>query len=135
MRTSSLDRAAPSASSRRKLAPLCSDGGDFAWQLGTRESPALRDVSAAAASTALAGLLEAQEENAKDVVGRHLAAARGFALLDRLESLRIDILEGQLSPHRLLALASAVRQQRTLTDDEHLDTVLAEIDTETLDNY
>ena len=59
---------------------------------------------------------------------RRVAARRGAALLDRLESLRIDILTGQLPPQRLLALASAVREQRTWTDEAALDGVLAEIE-------
>ncbi|MBK8211752.1 MAG: hypothetical protein IPK78_19160 [Rhodospirillales bacterium] len=93
------------------------------------DAPAAGDVAALPPSAALIGLLEAQEVDvAGSAVGRRLAARRGAALLDRLEELRINILEGKLTPQRLLGLASAVREQRQHADEGALNTVLDEIE-------
>lgn len=49
-------------------------------------------------------------------------------MLDRLDDLRIDILEGKFTPQRLQGLASALREQRQRTDEEALNAVLDEIE-------
>jgi hypothetical protein len=127
MRTSPLDRTAPTAGARRKTTLRSSDGADFARHLG--DAPEAGDVAALTPSAALFGLLQAQEVDAEGcAVGRRIAARRGAALLDRLEDLRIDILDGRFTPQRLLGLASAVREQRERTDDDTLNTVLGEIE-------
>lgn len=73
-------------------------------------------------------LLDVQEQEGDGRAGRRGAALRGAALLDQLERLRIDILDGHLPSDRLFALATAVREHRSRTNEEVLDSILAEIE-------
>ena len=54
---------------------------------------------------------------------------RAGHLLDELDSLKIALLGGELTPGQLDALARAVREQRSATDDPKLEAVLDEIET------
>jgi hypothetical protein len=60
---------------------------------------------------------------------RRRAVRRGGVILSALESLKLDLLEGRLTPGTMQALARAVREQRSLTDDPGLEAVLDEIET------
>jgi hypothetical protein len=60
---------------------------------------------------------------------RRRAVRRAGNLLDALEDLKLDLLDGGLSPAALAKLTGAVREQRALTDDPRLETVLDEIET------
>ena len=54
---------------------------------------------------------------------------RAGHLLDELDKLKIALLGGELTPGQLDALARAVREQRSATDDPKLEAVLDEIET------
>ena len=60
---------------------------------------------------------------------RRRAMGRAGAILAALEGLKLDLLEGQLTPGAVHALTRAVREQRALTDDPRLEGVLDEIET------
>ena len=60
---------------------------------------------------------------------RRRAVGRANTILAALEGLKLDLLEGQLTPGAMQALTRAVREQRSLTDDPRLEGLLDEIET------
>ncbi len=60
---------------------------------------------------------------------RKRAVGRAGRLLDALDGLKLELLAGSLSPHSMEALTRAVREQRSLTDDPRLESLLDEIET------
>jgi hypothetical protein len=60
---------------------------------------------------------------------RRRAMGRAGKLLDALDGLKLDLLDGTLSPASMEALTRAVREQRSLTDDPRLEGLLDEIET------
>ncbi|HEY3796836.1 MAG TPA: flagellar assembly protein FliX [Caulobacteraceae bacterium] len=60
---------------------------------------------------------------------RRRALGRAGAILNALEGLKLDLLEGRLSPGAIQSLTNAVRDQRADTDDPRLESVLDEIET------
>jgi hypothetical protein len=110
-----------------------------------RLAPAAGGFEPAATSTAAEphGLMGASGVNAvsslgalialQDVGGplerRRRALGRGGAILAALEALKLDLLEGRITPGAMRALTRAVREQRALTDDPGLEGLLDEIET------
>jgi hypothetical protein len=91
------------------------------------------DVASAATTSGVAGigaidqLLGLQEID--DALGqRRNARQRGTEILDRLDELRLQILEGRISASRLIQLAQVVQRQRASVTDPKLVEVLDEID-------
>jgi hypothetical protein len=126
MRTSSIDRAARCEPLRRGAA-RSSERADFARHLRGDE-PSSPELSSVEAPAGLMALLDLQEQEGDGRAGRRGAALRGVALLDQLDRLRIGILDGHLPADRLFALANAVREHRSRTNEEALDLILAEIE-------
>ena len=60
---------------------------------------------------------------------RRRAMGRAGKILDALDDLKLDLLDGRLSPDALEALTRSVREQRSLTDDPQLEGLLDEIET------
>ena len=60
---------------------------------------------------------------------RRRATGRASRILDALDTLKLELLEGGLTPSVVEALMRAVRDQRALTDDPRLEDVLDEIET------
>lgn len=60
---------------------------------------------------------------------RRRAVGRASQILDALEDLKVDLLEGGLTPGALTALTRAVREQRAATEDPRLEGLLDEIET------
>jgi len=60
---------------------------------------------------------------------RRRAVGRASKILDALDDLKLDLLDGRLSPDALEALTRSVREQRSLTDDPQLEGLLDEIET------
>jgi hypothetical protein len=78
--------------------------------------------------TSLAALMALQEVGGP-LERRRRAVGRASKILDALEDLKLDLLDGGLSPGALEALTLSVREQRALTDDTRLEGVLDEIET------
>jgi hypothetical protein len=57
------------------------------------------------------------------------AVGRAGVILDALDTLKLDLLEGRLSPAAVEHLMNAVRDQRSMTDDPRLEGLLDEIET------
>ena len=100
----------------------------FAPTGGLAETTAAMAASGPAAVSSLEALIALQ-----DVGGpterRRRAMGRAGAILAALEGLKLDLLEGLLTPGAIQALTRAVREQRALTDDPRLEGVLDEIET------
>jgi len=60
---------------------------------------------------------------------RRRAVGRASKILEALEDLKLDLLDGRLSPDALETLTRSVREQRAMTDDPRLEGVLDEIET------
>jgi hypothetical protein len=88
-------------------------------------------VSAAGGVTGVSslGALLALQEVGGPLERRRRAVGRAGRILEALEDLKLDLLEGRLSPDALETLTRSVREQRALTDDPRLEGVLDEIET------
>ena len=88
-------------------------------------------VTAAGGVARVASLdaLMALQEVGGPLERRRRAVGRASKILEALEDLELDLLDGQLSPAALEGLTRSVREQRALTDDAHLEGLLDEIET------
>ena len=88
-------------------------------------------VSGAGAVSAINSLdaLIALQEVGGPLERRRRATGRAGRILDALEDLKLELLEGGLTPAVVEALVRAVRDQRALTDDPRLEDVLDQIET------
>jgi hypothetical protein len=73
--------------------------------------------------------LMAMQEVGGPLERRRRAVGRASQILDALDDLKLDLLEGRLSPDSLESLTRSVREQRAMTDDPGLESVLDEIET------
>jgi len=121
-------KAAPSTARKKKS----SEAGDseFAHELfGAAETSAPAAPVEAHAVGTVESILAVQEvPDAPEERSRGLARQYGDDLLDRLESLRRDILVGAISKEKLVSLAHALRAQRGQTDDPRLKKIIDEIE-------
>jgi len=112
-------------SARRVGAGKSATGDSFAKALDAGQPAA--GLTGAAGVTAPSAILALQEvPEATD--GLRRAKRRGEDILDRLDELRLALLEGSLSPERLEALARLVRQQRGQVVDPRLTEILDDIE-------
>jgi hypothetical protein len=72
--------------------------------------------------------LFALQEVADELSGRRRAAARGAALLDRLDELRLGLLAGQLPRAQLEALRQLAKEHGPTADDPQLAAILSDIE-------
>jgi len=72
--------------------------------------------------------LFALQEVADELSGRRRAAARGSALLDRLDELRLGLLSGTLPRAQLETLRQLAREHGPTADDPKLAAILSDIE-------
>jgi Class II flagellar assembly regulator len=99
--------------------------GDFATAVSTEAAP--QPATSAAPMNAVEGLFALQELS-DELTGRRRAAARGDALLERLEDLRVALLAGKLPRHQLTRLRELAREHGPAVDDPKLAAILGEIE-------
>jgi len=109
----------------RRDARAPNSGSDFATAL-TNEQPAA-PTSAPTAPPAVNGLFALQEV-ADSLTGRRRATARGIALLDKLDELRVALLTGRFPRSQLEALRQLAREHGPTVDDPALAAILQEIE-------
>ncbi|MDX9859377.1 MAG: flagellar assembly protein FliX [Rhodospirillales bacterium] len=121
-------KAAPSTARKRK--PSMTGESEFAHELlGSAETPApAAPVDTHAVGTVESILAVQEVPDAPEERSRGLARQYGDDLLDRLESLRRDILVGAVPKDKLANLARALRAQRGQTDDPRLKEIIDEIE-------
>ena len=73
--------------------------------------------------------LLALQANLDPMERKRRAVKRAGGLLDLLDSLKIAVLDGEVSTDTLSRLKSAVREHRETTDDPGLESILNEIET------
>ena len=88
-------------------------------------------VTAAAGVAHVSSLeaLMALQEVGGPLERRRRAVRRADSILEALEGLKLDLLEGTLSPGALNGLTRAVREQRSLTEDPQLEDLLDQVET------
>lgn len=121
-------KATPSTERKKRASPA----GDSAFAnelFGATETPAPAAPVETHAAGAVEAILSVQEvPDASEERSRGLARQYGDDLLDRLESLRRDLLSGAIPKDKLAHLARALRAQRGQTDDPRLKTIIDEIE-------
>jgi hypothetical protein len=97
-------------------------GGSAVAAAGVAGAGAAAQVSSLEALIALQGLGGPLER-------RRRAVGRAGDILEALEGLKLDLLEGRLSTSAIESLTRAVADQRILTEDPQLEALLDEIET------
>jgi hypothetical protein len=117
--------AAPSAA--RRTSGAAAEGFSFSTAGAAGQAAATARPGAAAGVSSLSALLALQ-----DVEGpterRRRSIGRADRILDRLDALKLSLLEGGVTAASLGALNEAVRDQRAMTDDPGLEGVLDQIE-------
>jgi hypothetical protein len=124
MRIDGNSRIGPPAA-RRPGTGAAAAGSSFAKSLETAAPP---PAPALGATTAIEGLLAFQEVEDATTRVRRRAFKRAAEMLERLDELKLGILDGHLSATRLAELAQLARNGRITTQDPQLDEVLGEIE-------
>lgn len=93
---------------------------------GETEQVRSGSTASAGASTAISSLLALQEVD-DPLLAKKKALRRGRALLDVLESIRLDLISGEVGEGRLNALLALVTQARERSEPE-LDLLLDDIE-------
>ena len=100
-------------------------GPGFASHLGASAETAQSDVASGPGSVAA---LLAVQASGDALEGRRQAYDRGEALLKRLESLRIALLDGRVDDDALKKLAAEMQQASAPVNDPALTELMAEIE-------
>ncbi len=140
MHTPPVDRSRRPAPARRKAGATGTGGSLFASHLAggnaaDSSADGLADESAAPGSSAAVGVspLGALLGTLQIDAGRDPAAQRATVryasdLLDRLELVRRDVLDGRIPAERLTELARALREDRQRSQDPVLDDIVEEVE-------
>jgi len=123
MRVQGPTSAAPREVRRKPAA----DGAGFRVNAGGGEAARAEGVSAAQPLTNLDTLVVLQEAPG-DQEAKKRALKRASDMLDQLEAIRLDLLDGGVPAPRLEALVRLVRLQRDQVNDPRLAHVLDEIE-------
>ena len=110
----------------RRSARSASADQSFAESIPT-ESESAAATNSPQALSAVDGLFVLQEIS-EELTDRRRAAARGNALLDRLEDLRVALLPGALPRARLEALRQMAKERGPLVNDPKLAEILSDIE-------
>ena len=124
-----IDRVSPIGTkpSRRSERSDGSKSSSFSKALGSSPAPAPSSVSGNGALGPVDALLALQEVPGESN-RRGRAQQRGEDLLDRLDELRLAMLDGRLPMATIERLADVANAQRAKTDDPRLVEVLDEIE-------
>lgn len=124
-----IDRVSPIGTkpSRRSERSGSSKSSSFSKALGSSPAPVPSSVSGGGALGQVDALLALQEVPGESNK-RGRAWQRGEDLLDRLDELRLAMLDGRLPQATIERLAAVASAQRAKTDDPRLVAVLDEIE-------
>jgi Class II flagellar assembly regulator len=113
------NRPVRNVSSKRDAKAASGAGPSFGDLLAGDAAPAAASLPAMGVSSLLAA-----QEIPDATAERRRGVARGFDLLDRLDELRLALLDGRLDGDTLAGLAQSVRSARSTVDDPGLAAVL-----------
>jgi hypothetical protein len=130
MKISNVGSTKSASATTRKRKTASTGEGDFASALfEASETPAAGAPVEMHAVGTVESILSVQEvPDAPDERSRGLARQYGDDILDRLESLRRDVLLGAISKDQLADLAHALRARQGRTDDPRLKAIIDEIE-------
>jgi hypothetical protein len=119
----------PAGATGARSAPAQAAAPGFSISTPSVGAPA--GVTAAASVNAVGTLeaLMALQEVGGPLERRRRAVGRADKILDALDGLKIQLLEGALNPALLERLTRAVREQRSMTDDPRLEDLLDQVET------
>jgi hypothetical protein len=119
----------PAGAAGARSAPAQTAASGFS--LSTPSVSTSSGVTAAASVNAVSTLeaLMALQEVGGPLERRRRAVWRADKILDALDGLKIELLEGPLNPAVLERLTHAVREQRSMTDDPKLEGLLDQVET------
>lgn len=112
--------------------PARGGGGGEGFRIAGAAAPAApSQVSGVAGVGGVVGVeaLLALQDVESPTERKRRSVRRAGRLLDELDRIKISLLGGDLSRGQLDALANAVREQRSATDDPRLEAILDEIET------
>jgi hypothetical protein len=120
----------PSAATGPLGARPQSAAGGFA-PITTPAAPEPAGISGASSVAHVSSLeaLIALQEVGGPLERRRRSVGRAGKILDALDALKLDLMDGRLSKSAVEALTRAVREQRALTDEPGLESLLDEIET------
>ena len=121
--------AGPSAASGARSTPAQTAATGFTLGAPAVSTPAGVTAAGAVNAVSTLGALMALQEVGGPLERRKRAVRRADTILDALEGLKIELLEGQLGPAILERLTRAVREQRSMTDDPKLEGLLDQVET------
>lgn len=121
-RTQGTQAAGKAAGTRRTTG-----GKDFRSLLDIDEAEEAGAAAATGGIRAVGALLFAQETG-DALEGRQKNKNRASHLLDKLDDLKMDILTGAVSVHKLQSLSHMAAQERSPMDDPELSGILDEIE-------
>lgn len=116
--------------STRKKSKSSEDGAGFADALKTASGSAETEAAQATSSVGHVDAILAvqQTADATDHKSRGLMMDYGNEMLDRLEQLRISILNGAVSKDRLQEMARRLRERTSNSDDPRLNELIDDIE-------
>jgi class II flagellar assembly regulator FliX len=128
MRAPIIERARQAEASRRK--PPARGAGEprFAQHLRTGQPSPAEPAQASAAAAPLAAVLDAPAIGEIGEPGEPRATRYASDLLDRLDALRLDLLDGRIDGERLDGLCRTLRAERLRCNDTRLESVVEEIE-------
>ena len=103
-------------------------GAGFAAQLESAPPPAHAGEVSGAAPVASVEAIVALQQVPDATAGAKRAIARGNALLDGLDEIRLALLEGRLDRSRITGLAERLRARREAASDPRLVALIEEIE-------
>jgi hypothetical protein len=110
-------------------------GGGAGFRLpGAAEAAAPAQSSGVASANTVMGVdaLLTLQDVGGPLERRRRAVNRAGRLLDRLDELKLALLDGRITGDNLTRLQLAIREQRAATDDPRLESLLDEIETRAL---
>lgn len=112
---------------RRKSASTQTEGGGFDQSLNQTAANDTSGVTGGGGIEQMDALLALQEVP-DSVAQRSKARKQGQRMLDRMEQLHLELLEGRIAPETVERLAQEVVTAREATDDPDLNEILDEIE-------
>jgi len=127
MDVSRISRTGPASPVGKSSGAKNAGGSNFSSLLAVEETEGAAPVAPMGAVGGVGALLMAQE--AGDAMeGRRKNKERAAQMLDKMEQLRLSILEGRVPGAQLRALNQMVAQERTQMDDPALHQILDDIE-------
>jgi len=130
MKISNVGSAKGTSSTERKKKTSATGGGSFADELrGTDEAGAPSETVGTSSVGGIDSILSVQEvPDSTEERSRRQVYQYADEVLDRLESIRRDLLTGAVPKEKLVALAQNLRMERGKTSDPQLREIIQEVE-------